>query len=107
MRAQHAPVSERVYTGHMDITPYTNIVRSLLAQDEFRLGLSLFRGLILLSAAGIILLALLHTLYYLGIRTPLYRKRAPVDGWNRRFFGATILLLTAILAISWGLQSLL
>lgn len=89
------------------LTVYQDILERLLLYDEFRLSLQLFRGVLLASAALLILLALFHCLYYLGARTPIYRKKPPVDGWNRRFFGALVFLLGALFLVSWGIHAML
>lgn len=91
----------------MNFEPYIRITRLILSYEEFRLALQLFRGLLLVCCAFIVVLALLHTLYYLGQRTPMYQRKAPVDGWNRRFFGAAAMLLVVLLVISWATGLLL
>ncbi len=86
------------------LTVYQDILERLLSYDEFRLSLHLFRGLLLAAAALLVLVALFHCLYYLGMRTPIYRKKPPVDGWNRHFFAALIPLFVVLLLVSWGVH---
>ena len=91
----------------MDITPYLTISRHLLAYNEVQAALLLLRSLMLVVIAFLVFIAILHSFYYLGMRSPLYRKRAPVHGWNRRFFISVALLCTVFLCISWGLHAVL
>lgn len=83
-------------------TVYQDILYRLLSYEEFRFGLQLFRALLLICVLGLIMLVIFHGLYYLGRRTPLYRKKPPVDGWNRRFFGAITVLLGVLFVVVWG-----
>lgn len=83
------------------LSGYQDILNRLLSYEEFRLGLQLFRGLLLACAATLVLIALFHMLYYLGQRTPMYRKKPPIDGWNRRFFAALTVLLIVIFVCVW------
>lgn len=96
----------RDWTG-MDWDTYFIITHRLLSYEEFRLALQLLRGLLLAGVGVMVILAILHMLYYLGQRTPLYRRKPPVDGWNRQFFTATTLLVTILLLLSWGVHVLL
>lgn len=82
-------------------TVYQDILARLLSYDEFRLALQLFRGLLLVCVAGLILVVVFHTLYYLGQRTPIYHEKPPVDGWNRRFFGAMAVLFVVLFVVIW------
>ncbi|TAH32051.1 hypothetical protein EYC58_05265 [Candidatus Saccharibacteria bacterium] len=82
-------------------------MQQLFSYEEFRLALGLLRGLMLVCVGVLVMLTVCHVLYYLGRRTPIYRRNPPVDGWNRRFFVATILLTTVLLVLSWGIHSLL
>jgi len=91
----------------MILEEYIRITKELLDYPEFRLGLQLFRGILYVMVGVIAALALLHMLYFLGRRTPLYRKKAPVRGWNRRFFVSAVVLVIVILLVSWGVGALL
>lgn len=91
----------------MDTSPYLHLTQDLFAYEEFRTSLHVFRLVLLGCCLGFVALAVLHTLYYLGQRTPMYRKKPPVDGWNRRFFSAVIPLLAVLLLLSWGIKVLL
>lgn len=86
---------------------YRDILNRLLSYEEFRLGLQLFRGLLLVSVVLLVLLALFHCLYYLGQRTPMYRRKPPVDDWNRRFFAAIIALLCVLCVVMWIVGTLI
>lgn len=89
------------------LTVYRDMMLRLLSYDEFRLSLQLFRVLLLATVGALAIIAILHMLYYLGQHTPLYRKKPPVDGWNRQFFVAMTALVTILLLFSWGVHALL
>lgn len=74
---------------------------------EFRLGLEIFSGILLVMIALLVLLACLHMLYFAGHKTILYRRKAPVDGWTKRFISASICLLVVISGVFVGIQQLM
>lgn len=49
------------------------------------------------AAGFLVIILLLHTISVLGRASPLYRKRQPVAGWNRRFYPACVGLIILIL----------
>lgn len=60
-----------------------------------------------LGFAVLILLVILaaHIFTQLGRKAFLYRKKPPVDGWNRRFYPAITALLVFVVGLLWWLQS--
>lgn len=58
-----------------------------------KLAINLFGAL----AAFLVIVLLLHTISVLGRASPLYRKRQPVEGWNRRFYPACVGMIILIL----------
>ena len=57
-----------------------------------------------LAICAIVVVSLLHTLHMLGSRTPLYRKHEPIEGWNRRFFPASGVMIIFLLMLMWLLN---
>ena len=86
---------------------YTSILNSLMMYWEFRLGLEIFSGILLVLIALLVVLSCLHTLYFAGHKTLLYRRKAPVEGWNKQFILATICLLLVISIMLVGIQIIL
>ena len=92
------------YVCMIGIDPYVRILETLVSYPEFRLSLQVFSGFLLIMVGVLLLLACLHALYYAGYRTPLYRRKAPVDGWNKRFVPALFALMIVIGGTLVGLQ---
>ncbi|PLS81905.1 hypothetical protein CYG49_00880 [Candidatus Saccharibacteria bacterium] len=63
-----------------------------------------YRAVLLAALMVLVLIVLAHTLTVFGRRTFLYRKRRPVDNWNRQFypvaFGLIILVVSLIVLIN-------
>lgn len=91
----------------MYMNPFIQTAIDLLKQHEFHLVLSLFRDSLFLVIGILVVLVLLHVLYYLGQRSPIYRRKPPVANWSRRFFPALFGLVVALLLVIWGLNWLL
>lgn len=81
-----------------DIEP---ILAHLLDYDEVRLLFGLSVLVIYVVIAALILLIVLHSLYGFTRDMPLYRRRPPVDGWNRRFYPAAVMLLMLLACMAW------
>lgn len=61
-------------------------------------------GIAGLLAAVILVVVLLHTLQVLDKRTLLYRGKKPIEGWNRQFYPASIVMIIFLLILMWLLN---
>ena len=60
--------------------------------------------LLMLVLAGVVGgIIMLHSAYKIVGSSRLYRTRQPIDGWDKRFYPAAILLLIVIFVVSWFL----
>ena len=57
-----------------------------------------------LTACVIVAILLLHTLHLMGSKTPLYKKREPVEGWNKRFYPVSGFMVIFLLILMWLLN---
>ena len=90
----------------MESTEYYRILQELVQFPEFRLALELLRGILIASVGVLAVLALFHTLYFLGQKSPMYRRKPPVDGWNRRFYNMLLFLIIVLLVLAWAIGRL-
>ncbi len=75
-----------------------------IAEASFKPIVTMTQGLFGAAALVLVMLFMLHTLHALGNKTVLYRKHQPVEGWNRRFYPACILMIIALLVAMWLLN---
>jgi hypothetical protein len=61
-------------------------------------------GVLGLTACGIAIILLLHTLHLMGTKTPLYMQHQPVEGWNKRFYPVGIFMVIFLLILMWLLN---
>lgn len=71
-----------------------------------------FRGLGYLIVAALFVmvgvvavLVISHSMFILGRKSSLYRKRQPVEGWNKRFYPAASGLILFLLGLGLWLQA--
>jgi hypothetical protein len=57
-----------------------------------------------LTACVVVVILMLHTLHVLGTKTPLYKNRKPVEGWNKRFYPVGGLMVIFLLIMMWLLN---
>lgn len=86
------------YTNGMELTTVE------IAEASFKPIVTVTQGMFGATALVLAALCLLHTLHLLGNKTILYRSRQPVEGWNRRFYPACILMIIALLVAMWLLN---
>jgi hypothetical protein len=56
-------------------------------------------------AFGMIVIAVLHTLYVVTKKSPLYSGKKPVDGWNKRFYPVSFAMIIFLLILMWMLNA--
>jgi hypothetical protein len=80
--------------------PLNELLKHADYQPVFSIGIAA-AGLVICVVAMIMLL---HTLHLIGQRTPLYQKHKPINGWNRRFYPASGIMIIILLVIMWLLN---
>jgi len=77
----------------------------LLVYPAFRgLGwLAVAACFVLVAVVAVIIIS--HLMFSLGRRSSLYKKRQPVEGWNKRFYPAASGMIVLLLALGLWLRS--
>jgi hypothetical protein len=77
----------------------------LLVYPAFRgLGwLAVASCFVLVAVVAVIVIS--HVLFSLGRRSSLYKKRQPVEGWNKRFYPAASGMIIVLLGLGLWLRS--
>ena len=80
-------------------------LQDLLMYPAFRglgwLAVSVCFALVAVVAAIVIS----HVMFSLGRKSSLYKKRQPVEGWNKRFYPAASALIVLLLSLGLWLRS--
>lgn len=84
----------------MAMQQFTDFIKSADYQPAFHITIAAAG----LMACVIVVIALLHTLHVIGQRSPLYRSRTPVEGWNKRFYPASGIMVIFLLILMWLLN---
>lgn len=72
-----------------------------LRMPQITSATQLFLGVVVLL---LIIILAAHTFVLLGRHTFLYRKKPPVNGWNKRFYPAIAALLAFVSGLLWALH---
>lgn len=77
----------------------------LLVYPAFR-GLAWLTVSALFVAVGVIAAIIIsHVMFSLGRRSSLYKKKQPVEGWNKRFYPAASSMIVLLIALGLWLRS--
>ena len=54
-----------------------------------------------LAICFVVVVLLLHTLYLLGQKTPLYQRKKPPVGWSKRIYMAGVIIVAFCVVLIW------
>lgn len=78
-------------------------LNEFLKNANYQPVFSIGRAGILLAICIIVVVLSMHALHVMGQRSPLYRKKQPVEGWTKRVFTAGLLLIAILFVLLWVL----
>lgn len=90
--------------GHLIYNMYVQQLNEFLKSANYQPVFNIGIAVVGLAVCVIVVVSLLHTLHLLGGKTPMYRKHVPVEGWNRRFYPASGIMIIFLLMLMWLLN---